>query len=306
MFQKVSVTLFTIVFLFGCKQHPKQETTTTSADFAALLSDYHEEGLKLNPINATVAGDNRYNDLFPNNLSDGHKALVKAHFSKYKEALQVFGEKELSDTEQLSKAILIWECDINLSELNFNKNLMPIDQMWSVNLFMGQLASGASAQPFATVGDYEDWLKRVDGYLDWLASAEAKMREGMEKGFVLPKSLAIKVLPQLESLTVKNLNDHLFYQPIKKLPETLSEEDKKRLTNAYTDMVLNKVVPAYQKLHDFMKDEYMPAGRESSGIQGIPNGDASYRHQIKKYTTTNMTADEIHELGLSEVERDQR
>ncbi|MCL6265171.1 DUF885 domain-containing protein [Flagellimonas myxillae] len=302
--KKITIVLAVLVGLQSCKQEAKkEESPNLSEEFAAVLDSYYEDGLKLNPINATTAGDHRYDDSFANQLSDDHIAKSKAHFQNFKAQLDNFPDESLTESEQMSKAILAWECDINLNEFNHNANLTPIDQMWSPNLFMGQLASGSSAQPFNTVEDYEKWMKRVDGFLDWLASAEDKMREGMEKGHVLPKSLIKKVLPQLESQTGKDLEKHLFYSPINNIPDNFSEEDKTKLTKAYQDMVENKIIPAYEKLHAFMANEYMDAGRESSGIQGEPNGDAYYAHQIKKYTTTNMTAAEIHELGLSEVAR---
>ncbi|KQC31440.1 DUF885 domain-containing protein [Flagellimonas eckloniae] len=302
--KKITILILALVVFQSCKEKPKkEESATISANFSTLLDSYYEDGLKLNPITATLAGDHRYDDVFTNALSDEFEEKAKTHFESYKNKLAAFSDENLTESEQMSKAILDWECDINLNEFNFNADLTPIDQMWSTNLFMGQLASGSSAQPFATVEDYEKWMKRVDGYLKWMSSAKEKMREGMTKGHVLPKSLIKKVLPQLQSLTTKDLDKHLFYQPIKKLPEGFTEDEKTALTEAYQNMVSNKVIPAYQKLYDFMKHEYSNVGRESSGIQGEPNGDAYYAHQIKKYTTTNMTASEIHKLGLSEVAR---
>lgn len=302
--KKITILLISLVCLQSCKQEPKKEKAPNlSEEFAAVLESYYEDGLKLNPINATTAGDHRYDDVFTNLLSDEHIAKAKAHFEGYKNKLNDFPDESLTESERMSKAILEWQCDINLNEFNHNASLTPIDQMWSPNLFMGQLASGSSAQPFNTVEDYQNWMKRVDGYLEWLSSAEIKMREGIEKGHVLPKSLIKKVLPQLESLTNKDLDKHLFYTPIKNLPDGLSNEEKEQLSTAYKSMVNDKIIPAYEKLHAFMSSEYLDAGRESSGIQGEPNGDAYYAHQIKKYTTTNMTAAEIHELGLSEVAR---
>lgn len=304
MLKKITILLVAITALHSCKPEPKkEESSNISTDFATLLDNYYEDGLKLNPLNATMAGDHRYNDIFTNFLSEEYVSKTKAHFENYKNKLASFPDESLTESEQMSKAILAWECDINLGEFNFNANLTPIDQMWSPNLFMGQLASGSSAQPFNTVEDYQKWMKRVDGYLKWMSSAEERMREGMTKGHVLPKTLIKKVLPQLQSLTAKDLDKHLFYQPIKNLPDSFTEDEKSTLTEAYQNMVNNKVIPAYQKLHDFMSDEYSQVGRESSGIQGEPNGDAYYAHQIKKYTTTNMTAAEIHDLGLSEVAR---
>lgn len=296
--------LITFLFvLISCKQETKEKENSIHQEFSELLDSYYEDGLQLNPIQATTAGDNRYDDVFTNFLSEEHIAKTKSHFNSYKDKVNTFANDDLTESEKLSKAILLWECSINLNEFNFNANLTPIDQMWSPNLFMGQLASGAGAQPFNTVEDYKKWLQRVDGYLKWVASAEDNMREGMQKGYVLPKSLIKKVLPQLKGLTTTDLDKHLFYKPIHNLPKDLTAAQKEELSDAYTTMVLEKVAPAYKKLHTFMSDEYMTAGRESSGIQGEPNGDAYYAHQIKKYTTTSMTASEIHALGLSEVAR---
>lgn len=297
-----------ILLLTGCTNNADTaETGSTdnniSDSFEQMLNDYYEEDLKLNPLKATMAGDNRYNNSFPNSLSDEHQAAVKAYYSKYLEQLQQFKDAELSESEQLSKAILQWECEINLNRLNFREDLQPIDQMWSVNLMMGQLASGASAQPFKTVKDYNNWLERLDGYLAWMAAAENKMRAGLELGYVLPKSLTKKVIPQLESQTVEDLDQHLFYSPIKNFPDGFSDVDRESLKASYTSMIKDKIIPAYKSLHDFMSTAYLEAGRTSSGIADIPNGEAYYKHQIKTYTTTNMTADEIHQLGLSEVAR---
>jgi uncharacterized protein (DUF885 family) len=303
MTKQITFLLALVLVLQSCKKEQQRNEPDTQQEFAELLDNYYEDGLQLNPITATTAGDYRYNDVFTNLLSNEHLKKEKAYYQRYKEKVTAIPNKDLSESERLSKAILLWECNIHLNEYNFNANLTPIDQMWSPNLFMGQLASGEGAQPFNTVEDYEKWLKRVDGYLEWMSSAEDRMREGMEKGHVLPKSLIKKVLPQLEALTVKDLDNHLFYQPILLLPDSFAASEKEELKKAYNNMVMEKVIPAYEKLHSFMQNEYMSAGRESSGIQGEPNGDAYYAHQIKKYTTTSMTANEIHELGLSEVAR---
>lgn len=302
--KKITILLVSLFCLQSCKQaSQKEEKPNRSAEFSALLDNYYEDGLKLNPVNATTAGDHRYDNLYPNQLSDEHRAKVKTHFEAYKNKLNDFPDESLTESERMSKAILAWQCDINLNEFDFNAHLTPIDQMWSPNLFMGQLASGSSAQPFKTVKDYENWLSRLDGYLQWLKSAEDRMREGMTKGHVLPKSLIKKVLPQLKALTNSDIESHLFYTPVKNMPESFSEEEQKIITEGYTAIIRDGIIPRYEKLHAFMANEYMQAGRESSGIQGEPNGDAYYAHQIKKYTTTNMTAEEIHALGLSEVAR---
>ncbi|RKE98054.1 DUF885 domain-containing protein [Ichthyenterobacterium magnum] len=292
----------------ACKNDTKTSSDeTTNAEIASnfndILNSYYEEGLKLNPLNATSAGDNRYNDKLPDVLSDEYTAKIKAYYTDFKNKINQFDDANLSESQQMSKAVLNWDCNINLERLAFREDLTPINQMWTQQLTIGQLASGASSQPFKTVEDYNNWLKRLDGYLLWMNSAEEKMKEGILIGHVLPKSIIKKVLPQLETLTTTNLDEHLFYNPIKNFPDSFSEEDKTRLTDKYKNMVLNKIVPAYKKLHDFMSTTYLTSGRESSGISDTPNGKDYYKHQIKTYTTTDMTADEVHEIGLKEVAR---
>jgi len=292
-----------VLSLISCNKNSDKDNMPINISFNQMLDEYYEDGLKLKPIDATFAGDSRYNNSFPNFLSDEYKSEIKAYYSNYLGKLSQFNDEDLSDSEKISKAVLKWECEINLNRLTFRQELFPIDQMWSVNLIMGQFASAYSAQPFNTVEDYNNWLQRLEGYLVWMDYAEMRMKEGMELGYVLPKSLIVKVIPQLEALTVDDLENHLFYDPVKNFPESFSADDKKMLTKAYSTMLTEKLIPAYKRLYRFMSTDYLEAGRESSGIDAIPNGKAYYIHQIKTYTTTNMTADEIHQLGLNEVAR---
>ena len=295
-----------LLSLTACKENVstanEELNYTTTSSFNALLDDYYQATLKADPLNATFMGDNTYNNFLPNVLDDDFIASQKANLTKYKSEVNAFKDSDLTESQKLSKAVLNWECDIHLNRLAF-ESYTPIDQMWSINLMIGQFASGASAQPFNTVEDYKNWLERIDGFLLWMQSAEVNMKAGIDAKNVLPKSLIVKVLPQLKALTTPNLNTHLFYKPIINLPDGFSEENKTSLTQDYKSMVLDKIVPAFEKLHTFMSTDYMAAGRTSSGISDIPNGEEYYKHQIKLYTTTDMSADEIHQLGLNEVAR---
>ncbi len=307
MQQKIALLVVMIATVLACNDTEKDSNGTSETEmksFESLVNNYYEDGLKLQPLNATSAGDDRYNDLFPNPLAPEQIEQMKNFYQSNKDALQKYDLKNLTQSEQMTHAILNWECDINLEHLSFkNDQYFPIDQMWSLNLIMGQLASGDGSQPFKTVEDYGNWISRLDGYIEWLETAESNLREGMTEGYVLPKSLIKKVIPQLEAMTEKDLEKHLFYGPIKKFPENFTQQQKDALVKTYSDKINNEIIPAYQKLVALMKGSYMDAGRTTSGITGIPNGANYYKHQIKKYTTTNMTAEEIHQLGLSEVAR---
>ena len=299
---------FLFLGLFSCKNESselpeKTEKQTNNSEFTKLLEDYSEEGYVLDPIVATSAGDNRYNSEFPNFLSQDYKAKKKAYYNSFKDKLASIDVETLSETEKMSHAVLNWDIDINLEAMTFKKDLMPIDQMWSKNLDFNQLASASNAQPFNTVKDYNEWMKRVDNYLIWLNSTIQNMKAGVSEGYVLPKVLIKKVIPQFETLATGAVEDHLYYAPIKVIPESFTEDEKKTITADYSSMIKDKLMPAHQKMVDFLTNDYFPNGRLSSGIDGTPLGADYYSHQIKLYTTTNMTADEIHQLGLKEVAR---
>jgi uncharacterized protein (DUF885 family) len=294
--------------MFSCKNEPTKSDSNRDVDlknevFAELLENFKEEGYALNPMVATGAGDTRFNSAFPNFLSSEYKAKKKAYYKTYKAKLAEIDVESLSATEQMSLAVLNWDIDINLEAMGFKKDLMPIDQMWSKNLEFNQLASASNAQPFNTVKDYKDWMIRVDNYLVWLNSTITNMKTGITEGYVLPKPLIKKIIPQFEALAKGAIEDHLYYAPIKVIPDSFTKEERQDITKGYTSMIQNKLMPAHQKMVDFLTNEYLPKGRSTSGMDATPLGADYYNHQIKLYTTTNMTADEIHKLGLSEVAR---
>ena len=296
--KKILVLFSLSITFFSCQINNKQ-----SEEINQVFENYYQESLRLYPLNATSQGDQRYNDFLPDNLADKFKNEEKIFYLNYRNRLNEFDNSNLSKDDVLSKKVLLWECETNLERLNFKEQYTPINQMWTLQLNIGQYAAGLSAQPFKTVKDYNDWLSRLDDYIIWLSSAEDRMKEGIVNGYVLPKSLIIKVIPQLKTIINTNLDENLFYSPIRQFPSDFSEDEKSVLTNKYKKTVLNKIIPAYQKLYDFMKNEYLENGRDSSGINVYVDGSDYYNYSIKLYTTTEMSADEIHQLGLNEVAR---
>ncbi|MEO9482294.1 MAG: DUF885 domain-containing protein [Ekhidna sp.] len=296
--------LFLAIMLAACTQPAEQQKEPIANEaFATMLEDYYQDGLKLFPINATFQGDNRYNDLLRNDLTKSFNEELNAHFNGYLDKLKTFDREALLNEEQISYDILKWECDIALAEMQYHGGLLPIDQFWTTQLMIGQLASGSSAQPFNTKEDYDNWLKRVDVFVAWCDTAIVRMKEGMEQDIVLPKSLSAKVIPQLAAWKDGPAESHHFYLPAKNIPEEISMVDEEDIKAKYAEMVESRVIPVVNRLHDFFKNEYLPVGRETSGVGALPKGDEWYQHRIKLYTTTDMTADEIFELGKSEVAR---
>ena len=293
---KIITLLISVLVFFSCNFNNEK-----SLEIAQVFENYYQESLKLYPLQATSQGDLRYNDFLPNDLSDEFRKKEKEFYTFYKSQLNNFPDHTLNENDLLSKKVLLWECDLSLKRLTFNEQYTPINQMWTLQLTIGQYAAGLSAQPFKTVKDYNNWLKRIDDYLIWLETAEERMRQGIKNEIVLPKSLIKKVIPQLKTILNPDLNQNLFFSPARQFPEEFSENDKSILIEKYTEMVLNKIIPAYKKLSDFMSDQYLDAGRSSSGISAFEDGSDYYNYSIKLYTTTELTADEIHNIGLKEV-----
>ncbi|MCE7041515.1 DUF885 family protein [Dyadobacter sp. CY312] len=285
----------------SCKQKTSDEKASGSVK--EVFDNYYEERLPLYPLEATMNGDSRYNDRMSDDLTAAGKAKLVAFYKKYQTELAKYDREKLSDEEKVSWDLLQWECNVNLEGLSYPTELLPLNQIFSTHLMVSQMAGGTSLQPFKTVKDYENWLKRVDGFVVWCDTAMVNMQKGMKLGYVLPEPLIQKMIPQLAGMDHGPVKDHLFYAPAKNFPTTFSSDEKGKLEKEYAAMVESKIIPTFKKMHDFVKNEYLPAGRKTAGFDALPNGAAIYNYYIKYFTTTEMTADEIHKIGLGEVDR---
>jgi uncharacterized protein (DUF885 family) len=294
--------VFAAALLYACSPSQKAEQQI-SMPLDSIFKNFQEDRLRIFPMLATSIGDNRYNDIFPNDQTKENRDKITAFYARYKSLLSEVDRNTLNENNQLSYDILTYECDINLQGDKFKDYLMPITQIRSATLNVGLLASGTGNQPFKTVKDYDNWLSRLNGYLIWCDSAMGNMRKGIASGYVIPKLLAQKVVPQMASFDHGPVKEHLFYKPILNMPADFSDADKERLTKAYTDIIDTRIIPVHKKLKDFIEKEYIPACRETSGIDAIPSGKEFYAYSVKRYTTTNKTPDEIFALGNSEVAR---
>ena len=285
------------LLLVNCKSDKK------SIDFKELTDHYFDDKNSLNPIDATINGQNQYHDQLVFEMTDSYRKKQALFFDKYQSELSKVNKEQLSPEELNSYEIIKWEIEVGKEVLHQPTNLMPIHQFWGTHLTMSQFASGSAAQPFKTEKDYRNFLKRMDLYAVWIDSAMVYMKKGIAKGLVLPKSLTIKVIPQFEEIITPEVEDNLFYSTLKTFPASFTEAQKSSLTKEYTSAIQEKLMPQYKKMIAFLKGEYLAASRSTSGIGSIPNGKEMYTSYVKQWTTTNKTPNEIHEIGLKEVAR---
>ena len=306
------VILVAVLALFACAQENDNQPASATAkagsiDHAAALNEmveaYFEELLELNPLYATFIGDNRFNDRLANSLSPEYQESSKAMERKYLAALLEIDNSDLSGQDLLTYEIFRLDRENAIASEKFPGELLPLNQMFNLPNFFAVMGSGQSVQPFVTVTDYENFLGRADDLVEYMDQAIINMRIGVERGVVQPRVVMEKVVPQLRAHVVDDVATSVFYGPVEKMPEDFSDEDRVRLTAAYTDMIENRLVPAYLRVAEFIEQEYMPETRETVGWDALPDGKAWYAFQAENSTSTKMSPEEIHEIGLAEVAR---
>lgn len=301
----VIALLFT-TFCMSCNDHPAATANAADNDSAAInrmFANYWNDRMQLYPLEATTAGDNRYNNIFRNEVSIAFINEAKNFYNRYLDSIKMYEREKLNDNDRISYDIFKREMVMQLERFNYHEELMPLNQFWGKQITFGMLGSGDGDQPFKSVKDYDNFLGRIDGFVVYMDTVISNMRKGMNEGYVLPKSLILKMLPQTKDMLSSNAGSNHFYAPVKKMPDSFPPAEKTRLTAAYTNAITEKLIPTFTKLYDFLQQEYLPKGRNSSGIDSTPNGKAYYQYLVRYWTTTDKTADEIYETGLKEVER---
>ncbi len=289
--------------LLSCNSNMPKQVVDDNKELAKILADYYNERMDLFPIEATWNGDTSHNDKFYPDFTDSYRIKIKNFYSHTLDALHKIKREDLNENDKISYDFLDYYTGLLIQEFVYKFNLVPTDQMWGVHLIMGQFASGSSAQPFKTVQDYRNWLSRIDAFDVWIDSAIVYFKKGIAENFVLPKSLVVKMIPQFEAMVTSDPKQNLYYDPINNFPAGFSDADKQALTADYIRAINEKVVPMNRKMAAFLKDEYLPNARLTSGYSSLPGGLEYYKLKVRLNTTTNKTPDEIYSLGLSEVAR---
>ncbi len=282
---------------------PAVPRATANAALAQLFEAHFEKSLQHDPVQATFIGDHRYDDRLANSIGPEERDAVRALDQQSLDAALQFDPATLSPEDLLSWEIFVYERRTALAAAAFPSHWLPVNQLFSVPNLMPLLGSGTSAQPFNTVKDYENFLARIADYVVWSDQAIVNMREGIRHGVVYPRVVMEQVQSQLAALLVEDPVNSLFYRPVVNFPEAVPAADRVRLEEEYRGAITDQLGPAYRRLHDFVRDEYLQNARSAVGWSELPDGRRWYAFLAETYTTTQLTPDEIHALGLSEVAR---
>jgi uncharacterized protein (DUF885 family) len=273
------------------------------AQLDAVFDQYFEDVLRLNPLLATYIGDHRYDDQLPNSLGPEYRTEVRVLNERYLAAALAVDPATLSPADRISHDIFVRERRRALESERYPDHLLPLNQIGGLLTTMPTLGSGTNAQPFATAEDYDKWLRRLDGLVVWMDQAIVNMREGMALGVVQPRPVMEKVLPQVEAQAVAKPEASDYYAPVRSFPADMPVAEQERLRAAFVAQIRDELAPAYRRLADFLRNEYLPKTRDSVAWTALPDGEAWYAFYVEEHTTTKLKPEEIHELGLSEVAR---
>ena len=291
-----------LILMISCKKSdialPKSE-----ANIDSIASKYYEGYLKMYPLEATMQGDSRYNDLLSNNISSEFISKEIEFYTDTQKKLKSIDYDDLSDEQKTVYDVLDYTLKDKIERYAYHPELLPFSQFEGLPLDFPLLGSAEGNQPFKTTKDYDNWLKRIDAFVIWMNTAEKNFREGMKQNVVLPKKLVVKMIPQMhsEEIISENFEKNIFYGPIKKMPKNFSAKDKEKYKILYQEAISSKIIPAYQKMGDFLEKEYLPKARNTDGINALPNGKNIYEYYAKSWTTTNKTPEEINKIGLQQV-----
>ncbi len=273
----------------------------------ALYAAYWHDWLRLNPQEALAEGVPEAESQFDDSLEDSWLADMRKTLLNYQSELAHFDAAQLPREARISYQMLKYEIDQALSY--YGSDLYVTARMLPINQFVGQHTafaldqSGSGSYNFKTVADYDHALERADSFARWANDAIARLKEGVAKGVVLPRVVVERVLPQLQNYVGVPARKSEFWNPIANMPADFSAADRARLTRAYAQKITTVIEPAFRKLHAYLQTDYLPHANAVPGLGALPNGAALYAYDIKANTTTAMSAEQIHALGLAEVQR---
>ena len=301
----ILVTL-TILLCSPCAGQPTSvaaRTPVSALSLASLFADYWEAELALNPLQATYVGDHRYDGELPNLLGPEQRAREAAFDARWLARVQAIDPNAVGDADRLSLDILRRGLERSIEARRYPEHLLPINQFYNLASQLAQLGSGTSAQPFKTVQDYERWAQRAARIPALFDQVIANLREGLAAGVAQPDVLMVKSLAQIEALATERPQDSLFWKPIAAFPDSIGSDDRQRLSLVYEQLIATELLPAYRRLADYIRRDYLPRARHSVGLDALPDGAAWYASKVRAITTTDLDPATIHDIGLAEVAR---
>lgn len=294
-FENLIVASIAIVFM-GCSP---DKTHEAHDELHQLFQEAWEFRLREDPLLATSVGDHRYNDRLPTVTITDHERRAQTT-REFLDRLRTIDRSRLTPEDKISYDIFERQGHDEMAEFKNQAYLIPITNRGGFHIDFAELPGKV---PFETVQDYENYLARLRAFANYVQQYVTIMRQGIARGFVMPKVVMKGYEASIAAHIVKDFSQSVFFRPFQSFPSTLPETDRIRLSEAGEGAIAVSVVPGYQDFLNFMVNEYMPSCRSTIGVSGLPGGRSYYEYLVRHYTTLEITPEEVHEIGLEEVER---
>jgi len=291
-----------VLVLGGACVRPAVSPPTPS--LGQLIHGYERETSPYYPLTASERGLHQYDRVLANDIGDDWIRGLKEICTRYRGELRRVDAGALSAKARVTYDVFAYRLDLCVESFAYPWTLVPVNQVgfsWPTRFPI--LGAGRGIHPFKTVQNYEDFLGRVDGFVLWMDTAIANMRLGQARGITLPRDLVLRVIPQLDAQIVANPETSLFWEPIKHFPSSFDDAARRTLEAKYRRAIQDQIVPAYRRMRDFMQNDYLPHCRTTAGFGDLPDGRAWYAWSVRASTTTDLTPQQIYDIGIAEITR---
>ena len=269
---------------------------------ARLVEDYWDEYQRLNPLRLPAGAAVRFDPVAGYDISPQFLADSLALERRYLDALASVPRAALPAESQLTFDIFRRERELAIESFTYPAELMPVNPERSLPVEFARIGAGADQFAVLSAKDYDNWQARADAYVRWTQQAIDNMRDGLRRGYTLPRPIVARMLPLLSNLGA-DTPENVFYRPSHAIPATVSDDERRRFMEGITAGVRDKILPAYRRLHDFLRDEYLPRARQTVGLSALTLGPPWYAFLVRRETASKLSPAAIHALGISETER---
>lgn len=286
------IILFPVLLLLASCGYPEE-------DLQELFDDHYEYRLQTDPLFATDQGVHRFNDKLPDTSLDALEERYNQN-KKFLERLESISYQRLSREDQINYDIFKLQLENEIRNYELNGYLLPLNGWWDYHATFADLPNRV---PLNNRKDYEDYLKRLEAFPSYNKGFIERMEKGIEENWVRPKVVFDNYVESVEAHITEDPSESVLFEPFKNFPVSVEPEERELLISRAEEVIRNNVVPEYERLRDFLTESYIPNGAESIGITDLEGGSEYYEFLIHRYTTLNLTPEEVHQEGLREVKR---
>lgn len=285
-----------LLAVMACTPQIRSHETAATQTLHHLFQSSWDRSMRENPLYASDLGDRRYNDKWPDTSMTALQRYHAEDQADYQALLKI-DRSQLSPQDKVSYDLFKWQHEDGEESWKFHEYLFPLNQLGGIQT----VGDYAQSLRFTTLKDYQDWLKRLQTFAPYMDQTIALLQQGVDQGYTLPKVVADRIPQQVEANIVSDPAKSVFYLPFKNMPDSIDAATAKQLQSDARKAIADVIVPAFKRLDVFFDKTYVPHARTNLAATSLPDGKAYYAYLVRHFTTTDMTPEQVHQLGLKKV-----